>query len=106
MHNPVLRAMNQKKRKVMPEDDNKIKDNALMLIANMKRAYEQDNESNKQKKPALKKYFMLDEVSKELRKRSIQEPFIDNGGIRALHCWLNPLPDSTCPNVQILQEIL
>ena len=40
MHNPVLRAMNQKKRKVMPEDDNKIKDNALMLIANMKRAYE------------------------------------------------------------------
>lgn len=29
MKNPVLRAINQKKRKAQPEDDNKIKDNAM-----------------------------------------------------------------------------
>lgn len=102
MNNPVLRAISQKKKKAAPEDNNKIQDNALNLIARMKQAYEQDNKSNQAGKPALKKLFMLDEVTKELRKRSIQDPFIDNGGIRALHSWLNPLPDSTSPNVRIL----
>jgi len=46
MNNPVLRAISQKKKKAAPEDNNKIQDNALNLIARMKQAYEQDNKSN------------------------------------------------------------
>jgi len=37
----------------------------------MKEAVEQDNRSNKEKRPAIKKLVMLEEITKELRKRSI-----------------------------------
>lgn len=88
------------------ENDDQIKEQALMLIAKMKQAFEQDNKSNEQKKPALAKLMMLTEITKELRKKSLQGHFIDNGGVRALGFWLTPLPDNTTPNLKILQEIL
>jgi hypothetical protein len=50
--------------------------------------------------------MMLDSVSKELRKLSLQEKFIDLGGAHLLGRWLEPLPDNTYPNVAIVQEIL
>ena len=58
------------------------------------------------KRPAIQKMILLDEITKELRKRSVQEPFMDNGGIRALGKWLTPYADGTCTNVRIHQEIL
>ena len=88
------------------ENDDQVKEQALVLIAKMKQAFESDNKSNQQKKPALAKLMMLNEITKELRKKSLQNHFIDHGGVRALCFWLAPLPDNTTPNLKILQEIL
>ena len=72
----------------------------------MNEASEKDEVCYMKKRPAIQKLILLDEITKELRKRSIQEPFMDNGGIRALGKWITPYHDETCPNVRILQEIL
>lgn len=49
---------------------------------------------------------MLDDVCRELRKLSIQERFMDNGGISVLGRWLEPLPDGTFPNINVVKEVL
>jgi len=68
----------------------------------MKEAVAQDNEANINRKPALRKLLLLDEITKELRRIPIQENFIERGGCVALADWLYPLPDGTYPNVKVV----
>lgn len=97
----------KKKKPVNQEEEERIiKETALNLIQKMNRAHQQDKESYKKKQPAIQKLILLDDITRELRKRSIQQTFKDNGGIRALGKWITPYSDETCPNVRILQEIL
>lgn len=83
-----------------------MRNNALALIVKMNKAFEQDQKSNQAKRPAIQKMLLLDEIIKELRKKSLQDHFLDNGGCKSLGNWLSPLPDETTPNQRIVQEVL
>ena len=50
--------------------------------------------------------MLLDEVTRELRRSTIAQAFIEKGGCGVLGQWLEPLPDQTYPNVTVVQEIL
>jgi hypothetical protein len=72
----------------------------------MQRAVEEDNANNLKKLPALKKYLLVEEVSRQLRRSAISNVFLENGGCGLLGQWLEPLPDGTFPNLTVVQEIL
>jgi hypothetical protein len=69
-------------------------------------AFHDDNEANEKSKPALQKLVSLDSVCRELKKLSVQEAFLDINGCTQLGNWLEPLPDGTYPNINIVREIL
>jgi len=48
----------------------------------------------------------LDSVSRELKKLSVQEMFIEEEGCNVLALWLHSLPDGTYPNIKIASEVL
>jgi len=50
--------------------------------------------------------MLVDQVTKDLRKLSVQEKFLDIGGISMLGRWLEPLPDRTYPNINVAKEVL
>lgn len=100
----ALTAGNKKRNNA--DTDEQAKDAATALIIRMNKAYEMDNENNRKKRPAISKLVMIEEITKELRKKTLQDHFLDNGGMKSLGYWLSPLPDDTTPNVRVLQEIL
>lgn len=53
---------------------------AQELATKMQRAVEEDNANNVKKLPALKKYLLVEEVSRQLRRSAISQVFLDNGG--------------------------
>lgn len=79
---------------------------AQELATKMQRAVEDDNANNLKKMPALKKYLLVEEVSRQLRRSAISNVFIENGGCGLLGQWLEPLPDGTFPNLTVVQEVL
>lgn len=86
--------------------DAEIQSIAQELATKMQRAVEEDNANNLKKLPALKKYLLVEEVSRQLRRSAISQVFLDNGGCGLLGQWLEPLPDGTFPNLTVVQEIL
>lgn len=104
---PLLAAMQktQRRRKTELSEDER-RQAAEALIKLMKTIVIEDNESNGQRKPALKKLLNLDKVTKELRRIPLQSYFLDSGGCHTLADWLYPLPDGTYPNVKVVTEIL
>lgn len=86
--------------------DEEIDAHAKNIAQQMRDAVNDDNKANAEGRPALHKLMLLDQVNRDLRKLSIQEKFLDIGGISMLGRWLEPLPDGTYPNVQVAKEIL
>ena len=105
LHPAIAALKSSRKQKIEMTDDEREKA-ATALIIQMKTAVAEDNEANSNRKPALKKLLLLEEVTKSLRRIPIQEHFIERGGCNALADWLYPLPDGTYPNVKVVQEIL
>lgn len=108
LHPTMLAMSRAKERRAQKSEMTKEKkqETASSLITLMLETVEEDNTSNSLRKPALKKIFELEHVTKELRRIPIQEAFIENGGCDALANWLYPLPDGTFPNVKVVSEIL
>jgi len=50
----------------------------------------------------LKKYLLIEEVSRQLRRNAISTVFLENGGCGLLGQWLEALPDGTYPNVTVI----
>ena len=98
-------ALRRKKRPTADEEEEH-KRQAQELIARMKDADENDREANRNKRPAIKKLIILEEIAKELRRLPIQYFFLDYNGCSVLANWLEPLPDGTYPNNRIVSEIL
>ena len=98
-------ASRRKKRPTADEEEEH-KRQAQELISRMKEADELDREANRNKRPAIKKLIILEEIAKELRRLPIQYFFLDYNGCSVLASWLEPLPDGTYPNNRIVSEIL
>lgn len=84
----------------LKEDENYSND-AQNLIDRMHMADILDKEAFSQKKPALRKLLMANEVYESLRKINVQERFLELGGCRVLADWLDMLPDGTFPNFNL-----
>lgn len=88
----------------MKEDEIDEVANGLAIL--MRDAVNEDNQANLEGKPALSKLMLVDKITKDLRNLSVQEKFLDIGGISMLGRWLEPLPDKTYPNINVAKEIL
>ena len=84
------------------KNDNAAKD----VLEKMLDAYDRDIESNKQGKPGLMKLMISNEIFTNLRKKDLQELFLDRGGLSAFSKWLSRLPDGTFPNYNLVEGVL
>ena len=76
------------------------------LIQDMITAYDADAEAIENGKPALAKLRLLPKVEDQTSKQSLQDSFIDAGGLGAMREWLRLLPDNSLPNLTLRTSLL
>ena len=54
----------------------------------------------------MHRFKMIEEISELLRKKHIQELFLDMQGCRFLEMWISQNPDSSYPPIQIIECVL
>ena len=84
----------------------KIEADVKFLLEKMATALELDIISNQDKKPAIKRLRMLDDIDNALMKDDYHETFTNMNGSYVLSQWLMPLPDGSYPNAKIVHTIL
>jgi transcription factor SPN1 len=75
------------------------------LVRKMAEAIDQDRESNRQGKPAIRRLMMANEVYQTLRKSTLQEEFAESG-CEVLAEWLDMMPDGTFPSYNLVKGVL
>src|SRR5690242_20016386 len=114
-----LKGRSKRRRKV-EEDMQQAAKLVEHFILQMDGAAEEDDQANRDKRPAIHKLKMLQSVDIQLRKYSpsgitlshhnsrkhVQNAFIENSGLASLAKWLKPLPDGSLPNVKIRSTLL
>lgn len=86
--------------------DEEIKAKCVAFVERMDQASFEDNESNRNKKPALKKLTMLEETKQMLLRQDWHEHLLNAGVLVVATKWLSPLPDRTLPNVTIRDSLI
>jgi hypothetical protein len=76
------------------------------LIQDMMNACDADSESLEKGRPALAKLRLLPRVEEQTSKQSLQDSFIDAGGLGAIREWLRLLPDNSLPNLTLRTSLL
>jgi len=100
------RIKSSRKRNKTEKSELEVEATVETFILKMDVAAEEDVNSNKQKEPALNKLKMLPEVAGQLRKKKLQQLFIENSLLVTLQRWLKPLPDGSLPNLKVRQTLL
>ena len=75
-------------------------------MTDMLNAFENDMESLERGEPGLAKLQLLPRVEEQISKQSLQDSFIDAGGLSAIREWLRLLPDSSLPNYTLRTSLL
>mmetsp|Transcript_8562 Transcript_8562/g.10994 ORF Transcript_8562/g.10994 Transcript_8562/m.10994 type:complete len:505 (-) Transcript_8562:33-1547(-) len=105
--NPIMQAVNRmKKIKRVEMSRDEREEVAQMFVQRMKEASEEDLESIKARKPALKKLTMLKEVQEMIAKKDMQRPLLDYQLLTVAKAWIAPLPNGQLGNVTVRQNIL
>jgi transcription factor SPN1 len=78
----------------------------VAFVEKMEQACHEDNESNRQKKPALKKMALLEEAKQMMLREEWHENLLNAGILVVCTKWLSPLPDRTLPGISIRDGIL
>lgn len=65
-----------------------------------------DIELNNARQPATNKYVLLPQVVNAFQKVSMQIPLVENGALKAIKAWLNPLPDKSLPSLNIRTDMI
>ncbi|KAG0181879.1 Transcription factor iws1 [Apophysomyces sp. BC1034] len=101
-------ASGKKKRKRLNEDDleRSMDEELSSLRERMKNAAEVDAIANSNKKPAIAKLKMLNEVTNMLNNKVLQDSILDNQLLDTIRLWLEPLPDRSLPGLDIQTEML
>jgi len=73
------------------------------VIDEMAAWIEEDIQSNKNDKPALKKLAYSPKLLKSLKNFNVQESFINYGGWKYLSAWLAKLPDGSFPSLNVIE---
>lgn len=100
-----LAASSSRKRFKAPKARD-LEDTACDVIDLLHDAAEQDREANRARKPAMAKMMALEKVLHELKKPGVVESFVINNGASALKEWFDRLPDGSCPNARLTEELL
>jgi transcription factor SPN1 len=104
---PILQAVNKlKKKKKVQKKYTELEEEAKPFLQRMERAAEDDEEAVAQKRPALKKLLMIDEVCDTIARRDMQRPLLDHDLLTICKRWIQPLPNGTLGNVTIRQRLL
>ncbi|KAG1180195.1 hypothetical protein G6F70_000366 [Rhizopus microsporus] len=96
----------KKKRRDAEDLENAMDDELSHLRDRMKGACEEDAISNGERKPAVAKLKMLNEVMSILTNKHLQDLILDNGLLDAIRVWLEPLPDRSLPSLDIQVAML
>ena len=92
--------------KTQKDFDDDTKSAAVSLIEKMHSACIQDYDAIKKEKPAMHRFKMIGEVVELLKKKHIQEVFLELQGCRFLEMWISQNPDNSYPSVQIVECVL
>jgi transcription factor SPN1 len=104
---PILQAVNKlKKKKRVQKKYTELEEEAKPFIARMEQAAEDDEEAVAQKRPALKKLLMIDEVCDTIARRDMQRPLLDHDLLVVCKRWIQPLPNGTLGNVTVRQRLV
>lgn len=96
----------RRRRATADSSDVMYDDDAISLHSQMIRAVQQDNESIKAGRPALKKLELLPEVQRIINIQHMQEFLLDNRILEAIRMWLEPLPNGCLPSVDLRLALL
>jgi transcription factor SPN1 len=104
---PILQAVNKlKKKKKVQKKYTELEEDAKPFLARMEEAAEEDEDAVRQRRPALQKLKMLDEVVDTLAKRDMHRPLLDNDLLVISKRWIQPLPNGSLGNVTVRQRLL
>jgi transcription factor SPN1 len=105
--NPIMAAVyRMKKKKVEKKGLSEMEDEVKNFLTRMEMAAEDDEQSIAEKKPAMKKLAMLNEVCEMLTKRTMQRMLLDFDLLTVCKRWIQPLPNGTLGNVTVRQRLL
>ena len=104
---PILQAVNKlKKKKKVQKKYSELEEEAKPFLAKMDQAAEDDEEAIVQKRPALKKLMMLDEVCETLARRDMQRPLLDQDLLIICKRWIQPLKNGQLGNITVRQRLI
>ncbi|KAK7050865.1 Transcription factor iws1 [Paramarasmius palmivorus] len=100
------RSSRPKKRKNVDSQilDSFADDEVARLRETMNMAADEDIRANQEKLPATAKLRLLPEAMDTLRKSALAQSIIDNNLLDAVKRWLEPLPDTSLPALNIQRE--
>lgn len=104
---PILQAVNKlKKKKKVQKKYSELEEEAKPFLAKMDQAAEDDEEAVSQKRPALKKIMMIDEVCETLARRDMQRPLLDQDLLIICKRWVQPLANGQLGNITVRQRLI
>ncbi|CDS13022.1 hypothetical protein LRAMOSA05206 [Lichtheimia ramosa] len=104
----MLTASGRRKKKKVDEVDleRSMDEEVSQLRDRMKMAVDEDIMANNDRKPALAKIKMLNEVVSLMTHKRAQDAILDNQLLDMVRLWLEPLPDRSLPSLDIQNELL
>lgn len=104
---PVLQAVNKlKSKKKVQKKYSELEEEAKPFLAKMEQAADDDEQAISQKRPALKKLVMIDEVCETLARRDMQRPLLDQDLLTICKRWIQPLSNGQLGNITVRQRLL
>ncbi len=105
--NPIMQAVKRMARKKRVQKKfSELEDEAKPFVARMEQAAEEDEEAVAQKRPALKKLGMLNEVCEILARRDMTRPLLDLDILTICKRWVQPLPTGNLGNVTVRTRLM
>jgi transcription factor SPN1 len=105
--NPVMAAVHRmKKIKRVKLSFTEMEEEAKMFIGRMELAVDEDEMAIAERRPAVKKLGMLNEVLQMLARRDIQRVLLDLDLLVICKRWVQPLKNGTLGNVTVRQRLM
>lgn len=106
--NPIMQAVNKMKRKkrATKHFSQLVEEDAKPLLEQMEQAADDDDEAIAQKRPALKKLRMLNDLCEKLANRELMRPLLEHDLLSICKRWIQPLPNGKLGNVTVRQRLL